>query len=363
MVEWQHPRTSAVIDLAALNHNLDQVRSNAPNSRVMAVVKADAYSHGATNIATTLDKKVDGFAVATVQEGITLREQGIQSSITVLSSFDARDEVAALSEFNLTPVIHTAAQSDGLHNGLKDTIDIWLKVDTGMHRMGLTSDEYNDCLKKLGRCEHVHEIRLMSHLANADDPDDDYSRKQLTYFLQYVRKDMQRSLANSAGVLAWPQTHLDWVRPGLMLYGASPLKGKSAQELDLVPVMTFKSKLIAIKQLDKGDTVGYGGDWVCPEDMPVGVVACGYGDGYPRHIDQSTPVLLNGEFATIIGRVSMDTMSIDLRNHDAVRIGDEVILWGKELPVDEIARHAETIPYELLTSVSSRVSRIEINGS
>ena len=362
MSQWAYPRTSAVIDLAALKHNLDQVRSHAPTSRVMAVIKANAYGHGAARVAHALDNKVDGFAVSSVLEGIALREHGIQSSITILSSFDARDEVAALSDFDLIPVIHSTEQLHGLLRELNRSLDAWLKVDTGMHRMGLTTDEYNHCSEKLNACKHVREIRLMSHLANADDLNDDYTHQQLRYFLQHTSGAGQRSLANSAGILAWPGTHLDWVRPGLMLYGASPLKVKTAKELNLKPVMTFKSKLIAIKQLNKGDAIGYGGDWICPETMRVGVVVCGYGDGYPRHIDRNTHVLLNEKRTLIVGRVSMDVMSIDLRKHTDARVGDEVVLWGDELPVDEIAQHAETIPYELLTSVSSRVPHIEING-
>ena len=362
MGQWAHPRTSVVIDLAALNHNLDQVRSNAPNSRVMAVVKADAYGHGASRVAKAIDNKVDGFGVASIEEGIALRGSGVQSPIIVLSSFDARDEVAALSDFDLIPVVHCIEQLHGLLRELNRSLDVWLKVDSGMHRLGLTAGEYNYCTEKLVACQHVREVCVMSHLAKADDSNDDTTQNQLQYFLHHTIDTQQRSLANSAGILAWPETHLDWVRPGLMLYGGSPVKGKSAKGLKLKPVMTFKSKLIAIKQLRKGDAIGYGGDWVCPLDMQVGVVACGYGDGYPRHVDRETPALLNGKYAAIIGRVSMDTMSIDLRKQADARVGDEVVLWGDELPVDKIAQHAETIPYELLTSVSSRVPHVEING-
>lgn len=328
----------------------------------MAVLKADAYGHGAVSISNALDNLVDGIGVASLDEAIELREAGVKSPISILSSFYAREEVEALSRFDLTPVIHNLEQARLLLDLLSRRADVWLKLDTGMHRMGLTPGEFKDCLEKLSKCEIIRDIRVMSHLANADDLMDGYTQQQLDCFLQYTGNQHQRSLANSAGVAGWPDTHFEWVRPGLMLYGASPVLGKSVNQLGLHPVMTFKSKLIAIKRLDKGDAVGYGGDWICPEAMRAGIVACGYGDGYPRHINEGTAVILNGKRANIIGRVSMDVMSIDLRRHLTANVGDDVILWGNQLPVDEIADRAATIPYTLLTSVTSRVPRIEVNG-
>ncbi len=362
MSPWAHLRTSVVIDIAALKHNLSRIRLFAPTSNVMAVIKANAYGHGAVCVSNALDDLVDGFGVASVDEGVTLRRAGVKSPITILSAFYLRDEVEALSKFNLTPVIHSVEQEQLLLDYLDNTLDVWLKLDSGMHRMGLTSKELHDSTKKLSRCQFIRDIRIMSHLANADDLTNEYTNVQLRYFLQNTNNTYQRSLANSAGVVGWPETHFEWVRSGLMLYGASPIVGKSAKEFDLHPVMTFKAKLIAIKHLNEGNAVGYGGDWTCPQAMRIGVVSCGYGDGYPRQIDDKAFVLLNGKSVPIIGRVSMDVMSIDLRGHDEARVNDDVTLWGQGLPVDDIAAHADTIPYTLLSLVTSRVPRMEINS-
>jgi alanine racemase len=352
-------RVSALIDLSALRDNLDEVRRRVGPARVMAVVKSDAYGHGAGSIAACVDSRVDAFGVATVEEAVMLRTAGIESSIAVLSAFHHPSELAPIAAHRLQPVIHCVEQLRLLAGARERPGAVWVKIDTGMHRVGFAPEELPGVLAELEHLTGIHRVRLMSHLANADDPDDDTSERQIALFRECCRGyGHERSLANSAGVVGWPQSHLDWVRPGLMLYGASPMLGESGAALGLRPVMTLRSILIAVRALRRGDHVGYGGTWTCPQDMLVGVVGCGYGDGYPRHAGTDTPVLLNGRLATVVGRVSMDMLSIDLRGHPRAAVGDPVILWGNALPVERIAAHANTISYQLLCGVTARVPRV-----
>lgn len=351
----------AFLDAEALRHNLERVRAAAPHARVMAVVKANGYGHGLVWVAQALAGAVDAFGVSCAEEGIALREAGIERPVCLLEGFFDRDELPLLARYRLEPAVHHEHQLQILERaGDLAPLSVWLKIDTGMHRLGFPLEEAPEALVRLKTCPAVAEVRLLSHLANADNKFDTTTQDQIDRFLKLVDGlGLPKSIANSAGILAWPASHLDWVRPGIMLYGVSPLMGFRAEELDLRPVMTLASALISVSVRRKGEAVGYGGDWRCPETMPVGVAAIGYGDGYPRHAPPGTPVLLNGRRVPLIGRVSMDMITLDLRTQPEARIGDPVVLWGPGLPVEEIAAAAGTIGYELLCHVAKRIPRVE----
>lgn len=351
----------ALLDARALQHNLERVRAYAPQSKIMAIVKANGYGHGLTWIAKALPA-ADAFGVASPEEGIELRAAGIKQHICLLQGFFEEQELPLLAEHRLSPVIHHESQLWDLeHTSLKAPIDAWLKIDTGMHRIGFPPPAAAQALSRLKAIACVKHVRVLSHFANADNKFDPITNTQIERFLAVAGNgSSERSLANSAGIVAWPASHLEWVRPGIMLYGAAPLMGGSAAELELRPVMTLQSALISVQRLRKGETVGYGGEWICPEDMPVGVVAIGYGDGYPRQTRPGTPVLVNGRRVPLIGRVSMDMITVDLRDQPEARVGDPAILWGQGLPVDEVASHAGTIGYSLLCGVTPRIPRIQV---
>jgi len=350
-----YPR--AVIDHSALRHNLALVRRRAPDSRIWAVVKANAYGHGMAPVATTLEA-ADGLAVARVEEGVRLREAGITRPILVLEGVLFEDELAVARKLGLELALHQPGQIALLERTrTARPLRVWVKVDTGMHRLGFDPEAALALLARLDADPGVEKpVGLMTHLAQADDTGDPLTPLQCERLraLDPAAK-YPLSIGNSAGILAFPTSRTHWVRPGIMLYGASPLMGRSAAELGLLPVMGLEARLIAVRALRRGDRIGYGGTYVCPEDMPVGVAAIGYGDGYPRHAPTGTPVLVGGRRASLVGRVSMDMINIDLCGLPAAGVGDPVILWGEGLPVDEVAAWAGTIPYELLCQVTPRV--------
>lgn len=352
----------ALVDAEALRHNLLQVRQHAPRAKVMAVVKANAYGHGLSWVSRTLGE-ADAFGVSSIEEGIQLRKAGVTKPVCLLEGFFTADELPQLAEFQLSPTLHHDMQLQILAQAKPGTkLPVWVKIDTGMHRLGFTPERLADVLKQLRQCAVVGDIRVMSHLATADVTTDTTTKSQIDCFLSQAKGlGLETSLANSAGILAWPESHLDWVRPGIMLYGSSPVAGKSAAQFKLKPVMTLQTALIAVQRRHKGEAIGYGGDWHCPEDMPVGVAAIGYGDGYPRHVPPGTPVLVNGKRVPLIGRVSMDMITLDLRTQAQAKVGDPVVLWGEGLPVDEVAQSAGTISYELLCHVADRIPRVVIN--
>ncbi|HET7308118.1 MAG TPA: alanine racemase [Gammaproteobacteria bacterium] len=354
----------ALIDLGALRHNLARVRALAPASRVMAVVKANAYGHGLSIVARAL-ADADAFAVACIEEALAVRQAGLTQPVVLLEGVGSADALDAALANHFEVVIHDPSQLPLLARLREaDALTVWLKVDTGMNRLGFPVAAARDVWQRLSALPGVRQpIGLVTHLANADDPADDFSRVQIERF-NVIAADLPgpRSIANSAGVAAWPASHVGWVRPGIMLYGASPLLKSVGPDLGLSPVMTVSTRLIAIKQLGVGDRVGYGGSWVAPEAMPIGIAAIGYGDGYPRHAPSGTPVLINARRQQLVGRVSMDMIAVDLRGNDAV-VGDPVTLWGRGLPVEEIARAAGTIPYELLCGVTQRVKFKAVNDA
>ena len=372
------PRARALINADALRHNLNRVRELAAGSRVMAVVKANGYGHGIATVVEAIGKQVDAFAVATIAEAIECRAVSIQSNlptlpIVVLSGLESPASLSACEKHNLQPVIHSPAHLDWFAQ-TGSALDVWLKVDTGMTRLGIAPNQVSDAVAKLRanrRTNHNRgEIRLMSHLANADDVTCDYSHQQLQTFLACAPKNMECSLANSAAIISRRDTHLHWVRPGIMLYGASPLINVFGAELDLQPAMTVEAKVLAIKSIAAGCAIGYGGDYVAKSAMRIAIVGFGYADGYPR----THPCNLRGEVlevliggnarAAVVGRVSMDMLAIDISSSEDfgdVAIGDKVVLWGQglgmTLGVDEVAARAGTIPHELLCTLGARVVR------
>lgn len=354
----------AVIDLDALRHNLQRARAVNSEARQFPVIKADAYGHGLLPVAQALAKHADGFAVASIDEALLLREAGIDQPILLLEGFFDADELANIQQSRLDIVVHHAQQLDALERlstqqDISTAINVWLKVDTGMHRLGFAVEEVPAAWQRLCACEAVNQPpRLMTHLACADDFHNAATQQQIELFNSVLPEvNTERSIANSAGILGWMASHADIDRPGIMLYGVSPFLDETGAARRLRPVMTLCSELIAVKHCRAGDTVGYGASWLCPEDMPVGVVAMGYGDGYPRHASAGTPVLVNGVEVPLIGRVSMDMICVDLRGQPDARVGDAVVLWGEGLPAETVANAAGTIAYELFCGVTARVPR------
>lgn len=350
--------TTAHINLKALQHNLQRVHAYAPHSRVLAMVKANGYGHGAVAVARALHD-ADALGVARIYEALALRQAGISKPIVLMEGFFEAWELPLIVEHSFEIVIHQMSQVQALlQANITTPIRVWLKLETGMHRLGLPPAEFLVAWQQLQASNNVAaDIVLMTHLACAEETEKSYTSNQIQCFNE-IMHDLPgpRSIANSAGIVAWPDAHADWVRPGIMLYGVSPFAEKTAAELGLQPVMTLSSRLLAIHQLKRGDAIGYNRTYICSEDMPVGLVAVGYGDGYPRYIPaEGTPILINGHRTQVIGRVSMDMLYIDLRGIPTPQLGDPVVLWGEGLPIEEIARAAHTNSYELLCGVTSRV--------
>lgn len=353
--------TTATIDLAALHHNLARVRAAAPGCRVAAALKANAYGHGLLRAARAL-ASADAFAVARCDEALALREAGIHKPILLLEGFLQPEEIMLCAQYQLQAALHHESQLRMLELAKpKQPIALWVKIDTGMHRLGFAPERVATVLERLAACPNAApNPRLMSHLAKADEREDLYTRQQLDTFKATTHgKLAERSLANSGGILGWPETHFDWVRPGIMLYGCSPFTDTTGPAEGLRPVMTLTSRLIAIQHYATGELIGYGGSWRCPRDSRIGVVAIGYGDGYPRHAPPGTPVWINGWRAPLAGRVSMDMITVDLTELPTANVGDSVVLWGCDLPAEEIANQVGTITYELFCKITPRVTVIE----
>ena len=351
----------ARIDLAALKSNFLLAQLAAPESKNFAVIKADAYGHGAIACAKALDDHADGFAVATIEEAVELRSAKFDKPILILSSFCQADEIEILANYQLMPVIHSLYQLDLFkqNSKLKEQINCWLKIDTGMNRLGLSDQQFVKAQEKIKDCDLINVVGVMSHFASSDETRNDLTQQQINKFNMLTDMlSLPVSLANSSAIMAWPHSHKDWNRPGIMLYGTSTIDHNADSNINLKPVMHLDSKLIAIKSLKKGDSVGYGQTFVADKAMKIGVVACGYADGYPRNAATGSPIIVCGQRTKILGRVSMDTMSVDLNDISQAQVGDPVVLWGNDLLVREVADAANTIPYELLTHVSKRVPRL-----
>jgi len=345
------------IDLTALRKNLSIARKLAGETRLMAVIKADAYGHGMLEVAQALTD-ADGFAVASVGEGEQLRSSGITHPILVLQGTHRSSQLKQAVASELTLCIHQPGQLEDLKKYQGQWPAVWLKLDTGMGRLGFPPTDLDALLNTLGNnCESI-----MMHFANADLPDDSRNSAQLMAFHPAMnRPGYTLSAANSAALIALPDARLDWARPGIMLYGVSPFASPQSPAPDLQPVMTLTAPLIAINQHQRGDQIGYAGSYTCPEHMAVGIVAIGYGDGYPRHAATGTPMLINGVECPLIGRVSMDMLTVDLRGCPEVALGTEITLWGKGLPVERVAEKAGTIGYELLCSVGAHCERVYVS--
>jgi alanine racemase len=353
------PMVSVTIDTGALRHNLQVIRRLAPKSRVMAVIKANAYGHGLIAVARALDA-ADAFAVARVDEGLALREAGIKTPIVLLEGvLDAEQlKAAAAADFEL--VVHTPEQIELLlaaPGGVR--FKVWLKLDSGMNRLGFKSEAFRSAHAALSRAPALKApLNLITHLASADMPELPSTAEQLMVFAAATRSLAgERSVASSAAIMGFPDSQADWVRPGLMLYGISPFRGATGSDHGLRPVMTLCSRVIAVKHLAEGEQVGYGGDWTATRPTRLVIASAGYGDGYPRGAASGTPVLVNGERAGLAGRVSMDMLAIDITEmKHAAKVGDPVVLWGDGLPVEEIAVWAETVPYTVVCGISQRVA-------
>ena len=348
----------ARIDLSALRHNLRVVRDAAPGSRIMAVVKAEAYGHGMLEVARAIAGECDGLAVSCVQEAAVLRDAGVQGGITLLQGFKDTEELEAAVHLGVRTVVHEPGQVACLMAArLTSPVAVWLKLDTGMYRLGFAPSRVRSLLQGLDDTGKVAGTPgFMTHLACADEPGRGETADQMRVFDEATAGlPGERSIANSAAILAVPEAHRDWVRPGIMLYGASPIVSATADELGLRPAMTVTAPVVAVKSLKPGDAVGYGASFVCTRPCRLAVVATGYGDGYPRHAPSGTPVLLHGKRCGLLGRVSMDMLAVDVTDVPDVQVGDTATLWGEGLPVDEIATAAGTISYELLCSVGGRL--------
>ena len=377
-------RARATIDLRALKKNLSQVSAHCPESQIVPVIKANAYGHGVEKVALALNamhRKFAALAVASMEEAIQLRTLGISTPILLLSGFRDKVEMDLCLNHKIEPVIHSMYQFEEIDKYLQTEIltgvgRVWVKFNSGMNRLGLDKEQ---ALRVYGDF-HRHpetEVVFMSHLASADDPESqsavELTQRQIAEFdslkqqiANSTQGPVQASLAASAGILSLPQTHHQFVRPGFMLYGGSPFTNRTAEEIGLLPVMTLRAKIIAINNVEAGGTIGYGATHRCRQYTRVGIVSIGYADGYPRSAKNGTPVLVNTKQgprrAGLLGRVSMDTIAIDLTGLDTVKIADDAVLWGDGLSADEVARYADTISYELFCKVTKRVEFVYTDG-
>jgi alanine racemase len=350
----------ARISLGAMAHNLRVARSHAGAARVFAVVKANAYGHGLSRARRAL-AAADGFAVLTLEEAANLRQMGVEQPILLLEGLFGADEIATCTELDLWPVLHHAAQLDWWQRQPPvRPLQVFLKIDSGMHRLGFRLADHAEIVTRVRHLPGVAGVTLMTHFAQADEASGvDW---QLQPFLREMDDHaLPWSCANSASLLRYPDTQGTWVRPGLMLYGASPFADVSASQLGLQPVMTLQSEIISVQALQAGEGVGYGQLYRAEREMRVGVVACGYADGYPRNAPTGTPVLVNGRLTRTLGRVSMDMLCVDLSECADAGIGSPVVLWGEGLPVESVAAAAHTSSYELLCALAARVPVQESN--
>jgi alanine racemase len=345
----------AVIDTQALRHNLNVLRARAGRAKLIAVVKANAYGHGLVSAALAI-QDAGAFAVARLEEGMSLRAAGIGSRIVLLEGVFSRSQLEDAAHDDLDLVVHDARQIELLEqSGGAGRFAIWIKIDTGMNRLGFAPQEFAAALERI-RHLFPRELRLMTHLACADERDAHVTTAQLERFREATQGlSYETSIVNSAGLLAEVAPHSHWVRPGIALYGASPFEDAPAAEFGLKPVMTLTSTVLTVRRVARGERVGYGGAWTAERDSKIAIIAAGYGDGVPRSFAAGTPVLIRGQRVPLVGRVSMDMIAVDVTELAGVEVGTAAVLWGEGLPVEEVARHAGTIAYELLCSVSQRV--------
>ena len=353
--------TRALIDLQALRHNYRLARALG-GGKALAVVKADAYGHGAVACARALAAEADGFAVACIEEALELRAAGITKPILLLEGFFEAEELALIIAHDLWCVVQAQWQIEAIEQApLAAPLDVWLKLDSGMHRLGFAAQEYRAAWQRLQALPQVRELVAMSHFARADELDCDRTNEQWVVFAQTVEGlSGQTSLANSPALLGWDQMRADWARPGLMLYGATPFNMAQANADQLRPVMTLESKIIGVRELAAGEPVGYGARFVTSRPTRVGVVAVGYADGYPQFARNGTPVMIDGKAGQLIGRVSMDMLTVDLTDHPQAGLGSHVELWGKHVPVSLLATYSDSSAYRLLCGLK-RAPRVYLS--
>lgn len=342
----------ALINLQALRHNYQLARKLCAD-KALAVVKADAYGHGAVACAQALHDIADGFAVSCLEEALELRAAGITLPIVLLEGFFEKEELAQIVENNLWCVVHTAWQLEAVEQAvLLEPLTVWLKMDSGMHRVGFAPDEYQSVWQRLQASDNVASVVLMTHFARADELDSAGTQQQFQIFKQ-VTAGIQApiSLCNSPALLAWPDIRSDWSRPGIILYGGQPVAGQRLGAEQFQSVMTLESKIIAVRELAIGEPIGYGASFIASKPMRVGIVAIGYADGYPRHAPSGTPIAVDGSITQLLGRVSMDMLAVDLTRLADAGVGSRVELWGNSVSIDQVATCAGTISYELLCNV------------
>lgn len=364
----------ATINSAALRHNIQLIKSFAPNQKLLAMIKANAYGQGLLPAAHILADQVDGFGVARLREALEIQETGYTGKILLVEGFFDREELLKTLSRRFDSVIHCYEQLELLEQVAKEweeeqqkgfwkrktkiyfPINVWLKIDTGMHRLGVHPEQVDEFYQRLKKCPLVESISFVSHFSRADELDCGYTEKQISTFEQTTQAypEHARSISASSGILYWKQAHYEWVRPGIIMHGISP-HYEPITHLGFQPVMTLSSSLIAVRTHKAGEPVGYGGTWVSPKETKLGVIAMGYGDGYPRNAPEGTPVLINGRKVPIVGRVSMDMLTVDLGADSQDKVGDEAIFWGKDLLIEEIAEHIGVISYELITKLTPRV--------
>jgi len=353
----------ASVRLSALRHNLGVVRRHAPRSKVWAVVKANAYGHGLLRVAQAL-ADADGFALLDLTEAVRLRDAGITKPILLLEGIFQPSDLELVDRYGLMLALHDFDQISMLERARPSApIAVWLKLNTGLNRLGFAGSQARVAYARLQASGKATAISLMTHFADADGAAG--VAAQMARFAEWTTGlNAAVTLANSAAVLRYPETHADWVRPGIMLYGCSPFADVSAEALRLRPAMTLASEIIAVQEIKPGDRVGYGGTFEAQRPMRIGVVACGYADGYPRHApgsnDTNTPVVVAGQRTQTVGRVSMDMLCVDLSAIAQAGVGSPVILWGEGLPADEVAASADTVSYELLCALAARVPQMEV---
>jgi alanine racemase len=356
--------TRALINLSALRHNYALAQSLSTPGQAMPIVKANAYGHGAIHIARALEPMAPALGVACIEEAVELREAGISKPILLLEGFFSSDELELAAALDFWIMVQNEPQLQALESArLAQPLTCWLKFDTGMHRLGFEPSAARRLHSRLQACPNVaDEVVLATHFACADDLGRDFTDRQIQLFRTHTKGiDAPCSLANSPGLLGWPQARAQWNRPGFMLYGHSPFSQPHPQAAALQPVMTLRSEIMAIRDVAPGESVGYAAAWTARRPSRIATIPVGYGDGYPRHAESSTPVLINGQRAQLVGRVSMDMITVDVTDVGDVTIGSEVILWGENLSANEVAEHAETIGYEIMTRLHNRVPRVFID--
>jgi alanine racemase len=356
--------THAIVDLAALRRNLARAAACAPGANNIAVIKANGYGHGLVPVARALEDVAEALAVATIDEALVLRDAGIAAPLLVLQGATTRDDVAEAAERRLWLMLHSVAQVEALcRSRAERPVTAWLKIDTGMHRLGVAPQEVAPACAALAAAPGVAgPVVLCTHLACADETTSPMTNRQLAVFEACTGDSgLPRSIANSAGILYWPASHADWNRPGIMLYGCDPSGAPDGGPAGLEAVMRVTSEIIAIRDVRPGEGVGYGQRWQATEPARIGTVSVGYGDGYPRHAPDGTPVWIKGRRVPLAGTVSMDMITVDLSGHDDIRVGDEVELWGPNVAVNEVAARAGTIGYELLAGMTARLTRVYLD--